>query len=87
MELEVQGVGFRPKDFGIRVKELGKRCWWFGCEGVDCRVQGGLVEHWIHVSMMTWWELCEHAIITASHRRQTEAELGRHADPPSDITA
>jgi len=46
--LEVQGLGFRPKDFGIRVKGLGKMCWWcvFRCEGVDCRVQGGLVEHW-----------------------------------------
>jgi len=27
--------------------------------------------------MLTWWELCEHARITGSNRRQTEAELGR----------
>jgi hypothetical protein len=90
LELEVQGLGFRPEDFGIRVKELGKRGGWCGfrCVGIDFRVKGGLVEHRAHPgSMMPWWKLCEHARITASHRRQTEAELGRHANPPSDITA
>ena len=48
LELEVQGLGFRSKDFGIRVKGFGTRCWFCGfrCEGVDCRAQGGLVEHW-----------------------------------------
>jgi len=83
----VASSGFRPKDFSVRVKGLGKRWWWCGfrCEGIDCRVQGGLVEHWTHPgSMLSWWELCEHARITGSHRRQTEAELGRHANPPCE---
>ena len=54
LELEVQGVEFRHKTVGNSVKGLGKRCWWCGfrCKEIDCRVQGGLVEH--RVQRLDW---------------------------------